>query len=229
MKETWRYLCDKCDHAGFWDLDMETLSHFVNQKVTVDDLKSNFGDRLFFVKSDKIWISGFIEFQYGCGVSDLNPNNKVHLSVMNLLKKYGVSKGYPSPLQGAKDKDKEKEKDKDNYKHQNQISDAQRQENRFRFNYLSVINDYPNFQKKNRAMIALSEKIKTQEEFENLKVAVKNFADYHQREGTERKYIPFLHNWLEDFEDWLKPELIEEKKGFDWKSFWNEIESEKNK
>jgi len=55
----------------------------------------------------KWFIRPFIDFQYG----DLNPENRVHFSILSILSKEGLCKPLASPCQGAKDK----EKDKDSY------------------------------------------------------------------------------------------------------------------
>ena len=61
------------------------------------------------INGDSKWfIRPFIEFQYGV----LNPDNRVHLSIINILEKNKI-KPLASPLLGAKDKDKDKVKDKD--------------------------------------------------------------------------------------------------------------------
>ena len=58
-------------------------------------------------------INGFIPFQYG---TILNENNRVHRSIIELLKLNEVNLGSIKPLieiiQGVKDKDKDKDKDK---------------------------------------------------------------------------------------------------------------------
>ncbi len=61
----------------------------------------------------------FVRFQYG----KLNPENRAHKSVIDLLMKNGVnpetlapSKGLDSPSEGCKDKDKDKDKDKEEEK-----------------------------------------------------------------------------------------------------------------
>jgi hypothetical protein len=116
MKEAYRYLFERCDHAGIWDVDMATMSHFINEPVTELELKECLGDKIQYLKPDKILVLGFIDAQYKCSIEDLNPANKVHQSVINLLKKHGVCKPLASPLQGSKDKDKYKDKDKDKEK-----------------------------------------------------------------------------------------------------------------
>ncbi|NQV38371.1 MAG: hypothetical protein HQ509_10245 [Candidatus Marinimicrobia bacterium] len=57
----------------------------------------------------KWFIPSFIEFQYGV----LNPENRAHLSVINILNKQGVCKGLVRGLQGRKDMDMDMDMDKE--------------------------------------------------------------------------------------------------------------------
>lgn len=105
MKCVWDFLCDNCDHAGFWDIDEASLAHYVGEAVSVDQIRAVFGDKIQQI-DDKLWLTKFIEFQYRCSISELNPKNKVHLSVIRLLNKQGARQGLPSTFQGAIEIDK---------------------------------------------------------------------------------------------------------------------------
>lgn len=110
MKCVWIFLCDKCDHAGIWIVDFESLNFHVGTKE-VDEflIFQQFGDKIEKLDSDKYLIRSFIQFQYGT----LNPQNRVHQSVLSRLKKVAPNKDLISTLEGAKDKDKDKDKEKD--------------------------------------------------------------------------------------------------------------------
>lgn len=113
-KCVWMFLCDRCDHAGIWEIDEASVLHFIGAPISIESILKKFAGRLERAGDDKLFLSGFIEFQYGT----LNADNRVHKSVLSRLEKLKI-KGLTSPLQGAKDKDKdkdtykEKEKDKD--------------------------------------------------------------------------------------------------------------------
>lgn len=112
MKCAWIYLCDKCDHAGIWTSDFESLSFHVGEDVTEKELLEVFAEKITRIKSDKFLLQAFIDFQYG----PLNPVNRVHQSVISRLEKEGLKdlkKDLISPLKWAKDKDKDKDKEKD--------------------------------------------------------------------------------------------------------------------
>ena len=117
MKLAWIYLCDNCDHAGIWDLNLPLMSFQIGEKITLKDLEESFSDSIK-IFSDKILIQAFIDFQYG----NLNPDNRVHRSVINRVEKF-KNKPLASPLIGAKDKDmvKDKEQDKDMEKESDEL------------------------------------------------------------------------------------------------------------
>lgn len=116
----WIYLINSCNHAGIWEVDFEMAGFVLGSDFEGVSLKKAFGDKFVEISGGEKWfIPGFIEFQYG----ELNPANRAHNSVINVLKKYnlyeeieGAYKPLISPLEGAKDKDKDMDKDKDTEK-----------------------------------------------------------------------------------------------------------------
>lgn len=116
-KLLWDYLYHDCNHAGIWQKDFEIAQIYLGQDMLVNEKEAlelfNKGEERIKVLSGgtKWLILPFIDFQYG----SLNPENRVHSSVLSVLSKEGF-KGLASPLQGAKDKDKDKDKYKDKYK-----------------------------------------------------------------------------------------------------------------
>jgi len=112
-KLLWDYLYHDCDHAGIWIVDFEIAQLYLGYDVPVNRkdalLFFNEGEeRIIEVDSGKKWfIRPFIEFQYG----ELNQNNRVHASIIQILNK--IDKGLIRGLEGCKDKDKDKDMDKD--------------------------------------------------------------------------------------------------------------------
>ncbi len=113
-KLLWMYIWDECDHAGIWQVDFETAQIKIGEAFNTETAMNELGEKILVFDGGEKWlIPGFIEFQYGI----LNPANKVHLSVINLLKKYSLLdsdnkiKPLASTMHGAKDKDKAKEQD----------------------------------------------------------------------------------------------------------------------
>ena len=118
-KILWDFICHDCDHAGIWHIDFEVAQIYIGSDMPVNEIDAlkyfNEGEkRIEVLQGGKWFIRPFIEFQYGV----LNPENRVHLSILNILEKNKI-KPLISPLLGAKDKDKDKDKvmdkDKDIY------------------------------------------------------------------------------------------------------------------
>lgn len=111
LKCAWDFLGDRCDHAGVWDIDIDSMGFHVGESVTLNEILDTFKVKP--LDGNKLQIEGFIEFQYGVAPADLNPANRVHRSVLQRLERLAPSKPLISPLDGAKDKDKDKDKDKE--------------------------------------------------------------------------------------------------------------------
>lgn len=117
MKLVWFYLLDTCDHAGIWDANLRRLAFDIGETVTKEEIDEAFTDSIIWLNDAKLYLVGFVEFQYGCV---LNPNNTCHSSVLKILASNQIKwapKGLQRPLEGAtlgvKDKDKDKDPDKD--------------------------------------------------------------------------------------------------------------------
>ncbi len=129
-KLLWFYICDDCDHAGIWQVDLDVASLRIGENITQEEAEKQFGDKIVpFDGGEKWFIPDFINFQYSCEPEELNsnPKNKTQNSAFKILEKYGLlknstsiteeeNKGLTRGLQAPKDKDKykDKEKDKDN-------------------------------------------------------------------------------------------------------------------
>lgn len=189
LKAAWSYMCDICDHAGVLSLDIETMSFLVGEPISIDEIKSNFKKQVHFINDEKIIITEFINFQYG----KLNPENRVHLSVLNRLEKLGATKGLISTLNGAKDKDKDKDKDLDEDKDKESIS------KKIEKLYKEI---YPLKKGKLKGVEKLSKEIKSDEDLENLKTAISRYSN--SVSGNDPKYIKhfstFANTWKECLE-----------------------------
>lgn len=94
----WVFLCDKCDHAGIWQVNRLLVQlYFPNY-----DLKpERFADRIQVLTPEKWLLTKFVFFQY----KQLNPENRAHASVIDKLEKEGAYKGLNRGLQARKVKD----------------------------------------------------------------------------------------------------------------------------
>lgn len=110
----WIYVCDNCDHAGIWDVDLDLASFQIGAKLEASKVSEILGKQILEISNGKKWfIVDFIEFQYG----ELKPNNNAHSSVINILTRFGLLDFYlnrnnlapheplTSPSRGALDMD----------------------------------------------------------------------------------------------------------------------------
>lgn len=181
MKSVWRFLVDRCDHAGVWEINKKAFGFYIGVEVSIESILEAFGDRVRLVGTDKLFIPGFISFQYG----ELNPENRVHFSVISRLEKLGLYKGLTSPLQGAKDKDKEKDKDK--YKEiRNEIEKI----------YSEV---YPLKKGKQKGIESLLKTVKTPADLSSLRIAVERY----RQSITDTRFIKHFSTFANEWRDWL--------------------------
>jgi hypothetical protein len=113
----WDYLYHDCNHAGIWIVDFIIAQIYIGNdmpinKVDAIDYFNKDKIRIMEINNGKEWfIIPFIKYQYG----ELQENNRVHNSVIKILKERKLFKTLTRPLQGDKDKDKDKDKSKDMY------------------------------------------------------------------------------------------------------------------
>jgi hypothetical protein len=122
-KLLWLYICDDCDHAGIWQVDMEVAAIRIGEKIDLKEAIKSFDEKIIIIdKGNKWFIPSFLEFQYPSG---LNSDNRAHNSVIILLEKYNLrifkNKPLISPLEGSMDMDMVKDMDKDMVKGEKKV------------------------------------------------------------------------------------------------------------
>jgi len=122
-KLLWLYICDDCDHAGIWQVDMEVAAIRIGEKIDIKEAIKSFDEKIIIIdKGNKWFIPSFLEFQYPSG---LNSDNRAHNSVIILLEKYNlrISKDKPliSPSEGSMDMDMVKDMDMDMVKAEKKV------------------------------------------------------------------------------------------------------------
>ena len=106
-KAFWFYICDSCDCAGVWEPNMRLAVAQIGEPLELIEILRVFVGRIQQLNDGKLWITKFIEFQYGI----LSPDCKPHIPVLKRLDSLGLSKGYPKGINTLKEKDKEKDKE----------------------------------------------------------------------------------------------------------------------
>lgn len=201
----WDYLYHDCDHAGIWHVDFEIAQIYLGKDMQVDfkEAVKLFNEdeiRVVLIDDDSKWfIKSFIDFQYG----NLNPDNRVHSSILAIIEKYKI-KGLARTLKGSMDKDKDKDMDKDKELYE-----------------ISFNEFWENYPKRNGKKIG--KKI-TKVKFFKLKnsdlsdiiAATKNYSESKQvMDGFAKDPERFFKN--DYWKDWLDPENAE-------KDYWKEFD-----
>ena len=65
-KSLWLYLCDKCDNAGVWKIDLELASFQIGEGITRKDMENiNLEKERIIIKENLVIVKEFIPFQIG--------------------------------------------------------------------------------------------------------------------------------------------------------------------
>lgn len=236
MKLVWIYLCDKSDHAGLWDININLMSFQIGEKITLKEIMETFGDKIQ-QKGKMLHIPSFVDFQYG----KLNPANKAHLSVLNRLEKFaessridelclnnsdnkGLDRSINRPLQGAKDKDKDKEKDKEkesitklDMSNTEAVEPLPKKTTAldFRTQIENIYALYPRKEGKKRGMEILLKQIKNQADLDNLKKSVINYSNRVKNDENTfiKHFSTFAGVWTDYLDDTPETQPNKEIKG----------------
>lgn len=202
MKCVWSYLCDRCDHAGVWEIDIETLCYFIGEDVSLAEIQSFFENRIEVTSDNKMIIQAFIDFQYG----SLNPDNRVHQSVISRLEKIAPNKVLTSSLNGAKDKDKEKDKDK-------------LKERRAKIEEIYSAY-YPLKKGKSKGVDKLITEVKTEVDLENLKLSIQRYSASIKDPKYIKLFSTFAHEWKDWLDDDAGKSTVQKNKDMDVSHVW---------
>lgn len=86
MKLVWIYLCDNCDHAGVWDINIGLMSYQMGQKITLPEICNGLGDKVH-VSGKKLFIPSFFNFQY----ENSKEGFRAKQSAIEILKRLGFA------------------------------------------------------------------------------------------------------------------------------------------
>lgn len=92
----WIYICDNCDHAGIFKPNKRMFELLIGNEINVQSFLDNVNvnkARICVLGNGRWFLTGFIEFQYG---SKLNPNNRVHKSILKILNDNDINLDFPN-------------------------------------------------------------------------------------------------------------------------------------
>jgi hypothetical protein len=116
-KLLWNYLCDNCDMAGFWIIDLEdaALKTGISEKNgrSLEGAWKELQRGLLEITPEEVWVKNFLYHQNNL---PLNPNNPCHKGILKIINKHngmkssvfsylaeqGASKGLQSPTSKSK-------------------------------------------------------------------------------------------------------------------------------
>ena len=83
----WQFILDRCDLAGFWDIDFEAASFFIGSAINKDKAISYFKEQVYEVNGKYWLVLDFIKFQNGW---PLNNSSPVHKKIIDILNSKGI-------------------------------------------------------------------------------------------------------------------------------------------
>ena len=81
-KLLWFYVCENCDIAGFWEVDLPAAAWFTGSKLSTLTGALKELDRGLFWDDDYVWLRNFIYYQNNL---PLNPKNNCHAGILNRI------------------------------------------------------------------------------------------------------------------------------------------------
>lgn len=188
-----RYLYERCDHAGVIEFDEEVASLFIGEEITSKDLEA-LKDHYTIIKGDKIFLTDFINFQYG----KLSVNSKPNKAVINKLEKHGIDyKGYLKGMDTLKDKVKEKGK----------VKETEKEKEKVDLEYIrNILSDYPCPIETDDALEILVAELDPSN-IEDFKTAVSSAVKYYKGQEHIKKASNFAKCWR-DYINITRPELV---------------------
>lgn len=116
FKLLWSFICDKCDCAGVWKVNLRLASVQIGEKFTLSEVEKAFQGRFVMLDSERLWVVKFVQFQ--CGA--LSENCPAHKPIFRKLQEHGIEypidfSKYPSVrvLNTLQDKEEEEEEEKE--------------------------------------------------------------------------------------------------------------------
>lgn len=181
----WSFICDNCDNAGVWKVDMKTATHFIGRKVTETETLHHLAGRVVPLNTENWLVNKFVGFQFGT----LSSDSPLHKAVLKLIQKHTLSLPYPYPSTRVQVKDKEKDKDKEDVKKLGVVGDFE-----------LIWKRYPNKDGRKAAKRYFKASIETQADWENIQKALTN---YLRSEPVRNGFIKNGSTWFNNWQDWI--------------------------
>jgi hypothetical protein len=195
----WLYLCDKCDHAGVWEVNWRMAQFIVGENLEPAETKRLFKDRIIEVDNGRYWyLKKFIDFQQG--THELNPANKCHKSIISILNKFNLLEQLQnmkvSPYQ-APTKPLAR-----GYSNSNGNSNSiSKKDIIYTKNFERIWQQYPKPIGKKNAFKHFKATVHSKKDLEKIELALNN---YKQSKTVSKGMVQNGSTWFNQWEDWVE-------------------------
>lgn len=90
----WTYICDQCDCAGVWKVNLKLAAFQIGDTYEPDELLSIFEGRIEDIGKGRWWIVQFCAFQYGTLTEKCAP----HRRILQVIANHGLNRRVGLPL-----------------------------------------------------------------------------------------------------------------------------------
>lgn len=194
----WVYLCDNCDHAGIWKVNWPLVKFHLGE-YQFD--KTVFNGRIDFLDDETWFLRKFVFFQQKINsIEELNPANKCHLSIINILSSKGLTSPKEAPIKGlARGQGIGKG-----------IGKGNKGVVRGGFDFELLWDKYPNKDGKRAAERHFRGEVKTEQDWKDINTALDN---YLQSDVVKKGFIKNGSTWFNNWRDWIVPPKKEANDG----------------
>lgn len=186
----WIYICDNCDHAGIWNVNWPLVKFHIGE---YDFKKEVFNGRIDYLDNETWFLRKFVFFQQKiASLSELNPANRCHSSIINILSKKGMISPLEAPCKGlARVLGNSNSKGKGN-----------KGIVKGKFDFKILWDKYPNKDGRKSAERSFNASILTEQDYKDIGVALDN---YLKSEPVAKGFIKNGSTWFNNWRDWIVP------------------------
>ena len=94
LKLFWVYVCDQCDAAGVWKVNIRLASFQIGEPLDSAEIITAFEGRIEDIGKGRWWIVQFVSFQYGT----LSESCAPHRRILQLIANHGLEQRVGLPL-----------------------------------------------------------------------------------------------------------------------------------
>jgi hypothetical protein len=207
MKLVWMYLCDSCDNAGIWDVNLSLVSYQLGVKVTVSDINKYLGSKIIWCGEDKLFIPSFFTFQYG----DAKDSFSAKIAAIKRLRTFGLvdengqiytQSPHYTPTVGVVSKESTSISIGIS-KGISILEGGVGETNALDAELSKIYQLYPKKVGKTEGFVRLKKQFSSVEELQPFRQAVERYADHCRTKALDGKYIKHFSSFITGWQDWL--------------------------